>query len=373
MQLRRHRIDCGFVKSASQFMSPRELPVTETTTRFGIMGTGRITRRLVADLQSTDGVGVTAIASRDQQRSRWYADQYGIQHAVTGYQELIRRDDVDAVYVSLPPSMHASWSIAAAEHGKQVLCEKPLAMSLHEAKQIDAACNQAGVRWLDATGWLHHPRTDAFARWLDEDTFGKIGHVSAAVSFYEPFQSGDHRLDRSLGGGCLLDLAWYCAGLIAFANRGDHPIKVQARAVMRGEVPIRVTAMMSIGDHASATLSCGYDTATRKWFEIAGSKASLICDDFTRPWAQRPTRCWIHDSTGAVESHRFEGNQEHLMIQRFIGTAGVGDRDDLSSASENEHPLSAYHRYAFQTHAMLDAIDESTKHGGDEVCVKSIS
>ena len=325
--------------------------MTTTATRFGIIGTGRITRRLVADLQSTDGVSVTSIASRDGERARWYADQYGIENAVKGYGELLRRGDIDAVYISLPPSMHAQWSIAAAEHGKHVLCEKPLAMNLDQAKQIDAACQSNQVRWLDATGWLHHGRTGAFQTWMAEAKFGKVGHISASVSFYEPFQSGDHRLDRSLGGGCLLDLAWYAGGLIVLASLEQDPIAVQANAVMRGDVPVRVTAMMSLGSGVSATLSCGYDTATRKWFEIAGSKSSLICDDFTRPWAERATRCWIHDSTGSVESHTFEGNQERQMIQRFIG------QDDLAP----------FQRQALRTQALIDAIEQSIQAGSSSV------
>ncbi|KAA1258886.1 1,5-anhydro-D-fructose reductase [Rubripirellula obstinata] len=330
--------------------------MTKTTTRFGIIGTGRITRRLVADLQSTDHVAVTAIASRDAERARWYADQYGIENAVNGYDQLLARDDVDAVYVSLPPSMHAEWSIAAAESGRHVLCEKPLAMNLEQAKQIDTACRTHQVRWLDATGWLHHERSRAFEVWLLEQKFGKIGHISASVSFYEPFQSGDHRLDRSLGGGCLLDLAWYAGGLIVFASIDDLPISVQATAVMRGDVPIRVTALIKLSDDISATLSCGYDTATRKWFEIAGSKSSLICDDFTRPWTERPTRCWIHDSTGSVESHTFEGNQERNMIERLIG-----DED-----------LTPLHQQALQTQALLDAIDRSLQQGGQSVEVEGV-
>ena len=91
------------------------MTIQPAAVRFGAIGTGRITRRLVADLQSTDGVQVTAIASRSSDRARWYADQYGIVAAVQGYQRLLQRDDVDAVYISLPPSMHAEWSIAAAE------------------------------------------------------------------------------------------------------------------------------------------------------------------------------------------------------------------------------------------------------------------
>ncbi len=310
--------------------------------RFGILGTGRITRRLVADLQSTDGACVTAIASRTSQRAQWYADQYGIASAVCGYDALLQREDVDAVYISLPPSLHAEWAIAAAEHHKHVLCEKPLATTLKEAQSIVQQCREHNVRLLDATGWLHHERTAEFDRWLQSERFGKIGHVSAAVSFYQPFQSDDHRLDPSLGGGCLLDLGWYVAGLVRFVLKRP-PIALFADAVTGQGVSQRVTAMMWFENEMTATLSCGYDTATRKWFEVAGSDASLVCDDFTRPWADRPHRCWIHDASGKVESHTFEGSQERNMIGRLIG----------------DQPLQPFHQQALDTHRMLDAMIQS--------------
>lgn len=321
------------------------------TTRFGIIGTGRITRRLVADLQSTDGVSVTAIASRTSERARWYADQYGISSAVQGYSSLLTRDDVDAVYISLPPSLHHEWALRAAQQGKALLCEKPLALSVDQAESIDAACRKHGVRWLDATAWLHHARTEAFAQWVESGRLGDVGHITASVSFYQPFQSNDHRLDPALGGGCLLDLGWYAAGLVRFAA-GRLPSAVYADAVMDLGVPQRVTAMMWFDDGATATVSCGYDTATRKWFEVAGSAASLICDDFTRPWADRPHRCWIHDASGKVESHEFEGSQERRMIARLIG----------------DEPLGKWQQQAMDTQRILDAIGESVQ-SATRVCL----
>lgn len=310
--------------------------------RFGVMGTGRITRRLVADLQSTPGVDVVAIASRTQERARWCADQLGIATALEGYQRLVERDDIDAVYIALPPAMHAQWAIASAGTKKHVLCEKPLAVSTSEAIEIDEACRRHGVRWLDATGWLHHERTDDCSRWIREGRLGTIGHISAAVSFYQPFQSGDHRLDLSLGGGCVLDLGWYACGLARFVT-DSLPLCVSADVLWNEGVPQRLMAMLWFDECVTATISCGYDTATRKWFEVAGSSASLICDDFTRPWADRPPRCWIHDASGKVESHTFEGSQERRMISRLI--------DDTS--------LETFQLQALDTHRILDAIIES--------------
>jgi predicted dehydrogenase len=311
-------------------------------TRFGVMGTGRITRRLVADLQSTDGVEVTAIASRDANRAKWFADQYGIAAPVTGYETLLAREDVDAVYISLPPSLHTEWTKKAAQQKKHILCEKPLALRVDDVLDLAQSCQDNDVRWLDATAWLHNARTRHFRELLDANRFGTIGHISTGVSFYRPFLSDDHRLSPELGGGALLDLGWYCAGLIRFAA-GQLPSRVVAQATFENGVPLRVTAIMNFANGITATVSCGYDTATRKWCEIAGSAASLVCDDFTRPWANKPAGAWIHEASGEVHKLGFEGSQEQAMIARLI----------------SDEPLHEYWQQAIDTQQMLDAMAQS--------------
>jgi predicted dehydrogenase len=308
--------------------------------RFGVLGTGRITRRLVAELQQSLGVKVTAIASRDPARARWFADQFGIPNAMDGYQALLESNLVDAVYIALPPSLHARWAIGAAACGKHVLCEKPLTTTYDLAVELDQACQSSGVQWLDATGWLHHPRTARMLEIVSGGTLGCIKHVSASVSFFEPFQSGDHRLDAALGGGVLLDLGWYAFGLAAW-TAGCAPDSVFADCVHHRGIVNRVSAVCRFKNDVSATISCGYDTATRKWMEIAGEDASIICDDFTRPWQDRPARFWIHDRTGAVVSEQFEGNQEKNLIAAFR-SAIVGESD-----------LTAHRTLALQTQRTL--------------------
>ena len=319
---------------------------SQSLTRFGVIGTGRITRRLVADLQSTEGVQVTSIASRSMERADWFASQYGIAAAVNGYEALLQREDVDAVYISLPPSLHLEWCVNAAEAGKHVLCEKPLALTAGDVLQLHHACQSAGVRWLDATGWPHHGRTQQMLDLTRNGTIGKLGHISASVSFYRPFQSGEHRLDAELGGGCLLDLGWYAAGLSRyFVDQAPH--RVFADSIEESGVPIRTNAMLWFDNDVTASLSCGYDTATRKWCEIAGSDASVICDDFTRPWADRATRFWVHHASGEVESNEFSDAQERRMIETLIG----------------DQPLKRLHEQALQTQAILDAMSTSCQQG----------
>ncbi len=209
-----------------------------------------------------------------------------------------------------------------------------------------AACQENKVRWLDATGWLHHERTRTFADWFQNKKLGKLVHITTAVSFYEPFQSGEHRLNPELGGGCLLDLGWYAAGAIRFAV-GRLPRAVNADTIIRHGVSQRLTAMLWFDDDVTATISCGYDSSTRKWFEVAGSAASLICDDFTRPWPDRPTRCWIHDATGQVEPEEFSDSQERSMIEKLIRNESL---EDLQ-------------RQALDTQRTLDALQRSSESG----------
>lgn len=298
-----------------------------TGIRFGVLGTGRITRRMVAELQQAAGVRVAGIASRDASRARWYANQFGIPQAMGDYAALVHSDHIDAIYIALPPASHAQWAIAAAAAGKHVLCEKPLATTLEDTLRIEAACATARVSWIDATAWLHHQRTAAMQEIIAAGQLGKVKHVSSAVSFFEPFQSDDHRLSESLGGGCLLDLGWYAFGATVWAAGGVAPQRVFATGRRRGQVWDRVSAVCVFDDGVSATINCGFDTATRKWMEVAGDKASIICDDFTRPWSDRPPRFWIHDRTGAVRSETFEGNQEARMVATLVeeihGTADL--------------------------------------------------
>ncbi len=359
--------------------------MTSPPIRFGVLGTGRITRRLVADLQSTPGSTVTAIASRGAERARWAADSLGIAAAVDGYDGLLARDDVDAVYVALPPSLHHRWTLAACGAGKHVLCEKPVALTAAEVTEMINAATRANVRFLDATAWLHHARTEQFRRWLttatpqadaaiaaakqdelfadesqaDDDrlTFklGPLRHVSAAVSFPNPFQSGDHRLDANLGGGALLDLGWYAAGMIRFATAG-LPEQVYATAVIRDGIDVRVSATMRFTDETTATMSCGFDTSTRKWCEIAGENSSIVCDDFTRPWADKPARSWVHEASGKVHSFvpPIENcHQEREMIARLVDWIRTGP------SADGRNPWQSFHDQALQTQRLLDALGTS--------------
>ena len=164
-----------------------------------------------------------------------------------------------------------------------------------------------------------------------------------------------------MGGGCLLDLGWYAAGILRLANDG-LPLTVNAQSVMRGGVPYRVTAIMNFPNDVSTTMSCAFDTATRKWFEIAGEEASIVCDDFTRPWPDKPARGWVHEASGKVHPFSCECHQEHNMISRLIGWINATEQDEQLWDSPSP-PWESYHRQALETQRMLEAMETSMTTG----------
>jgi xylose dehydrogenase (NAD/NADP) len=112
--------------------------------RWGFLSTARINARLLAAAEKTDQAEVVAVASREPDRAEAYASEHGIPHAYGSYERLLEDEEIDAVYISLPNSMHVEWSIRALAAGKHVLCEKPLTRSSGEAEEAFDAAERAG-------------------------------------------------------------------------------------------------------------------------------------------------------------------------------------------------------------------------------------
>src|SRR5690606_26020783 len=129
--------------------------------RWGILGTARIATKVAAAIQQSNGAELTAIASRSRDKAADWAATWNIPRSFATYEELLRCDEIDAVYIPLPPSLHAEWSTRAAEVGKHVLCEKPLGGTLADATAIVNACERANVQLMDGVMWRHTPRAQA--------------------------------------------------------------------------------------------------------------------------------------------------------------------------------------------------------------------
>src|SRR3954451_2181189 len=128
--------------------------------RFGVIGTGRIADAVIKGIRMSNNSELTAVASRDLQRCQAWANERGVTNVFDSYEKMLASDTIDAAYVPLPNSLHKEWSIRAAQNGKHVLCEKPLALNAAEAEEMIAAAESAGVKLMEAFMYRFHPQTE---------------------------------------------------------------------------------------------------------------------------------------------------------------------------------------------------------------------
>ncbi|MDX1495553.1 MAG: Gfo/Idh/MocA family oxidoreductase, partial [Longimicrobiales bacterium] len=180
--------------------------MSDSPVRWGVLSTANIGRAAVNPaIQASSNGELVAVASRDADRARAFASEHGIPESCGSYEALLERDDIDAVYIPLPNSMHREWTIRAAEAGKHVLCEKPLALDAAECEEMEAAAAEAGVKLMEAFMYRFHPRTERVVEMLREGVVGEPKTVRSTFTFR--LRSRDNiRLDPDLGGGALMDV-----------------------------------------------------------------------------------------------------------------------------------------------------------------------
>ena len=287
---------------------------TKPPVRWGILSTANIAKKIARAINLSSNAELIAIASRTEERAISWAKNHNVPIAYGSYHELLSDDTIDAVYIPLPPSMHAEWTIRAAEHGKHILCEKPLSTNSEEATNMAETCRKNSVQLMDGVMWVHHDRTELMKEKLD--CLGELRRVTAAFTFnWQTIQINNIRAKPELGGGCLGDLGYYCVRAILWAFEA-LPTCVYATARYKVGVDYNFSGLLWFEGERIATFDCGFDTGLRRWFEVAGTQGSLVCDDFTIPNSEETARFWIHGENNDKYETDF-CNQEVKMIERF--------------------------------------------------------
>jgi predicted dehydrogenase len=247
--------------------------------RLGLLSTANINRMILAAARETDAVDVVAVASRDGARAQAYAAEQGIARAHAGYEVLLDDPDVDAVYVSLPNSLHVDWSVRALEAGKHVLCEKPFARTAAAAERAFDAAEREGRLLAEAFMYRHHPQTKAVAALVADGAIGELVALRAAFSFALE-DSANVRLDPELEGGALMDIGCYCvSGMRLLAGEPRH---VAAQQVT-GETGVDLTfaAALRFANGAVGTFHCSMALPRAQGLEAFGTEGTLLVE---APW-----------------------------------------------------------------------------------------
>lgn len=195
--------------------------------RFGIISTAKIGREAVVPaIQDAENCVVTAVASRDLARAREMADRFSAPHAFGSYEEMLASDTIDAVYIPLPTSQHIEWAIKAADAGKHVLCEKPIALKAAEIDKLIAARDRNKVLISEAFMVTYAPVWRKVRSLIAEGAIGKLRHVQGVFTYFNR-DPGNMRNIPELGGGGLPDIGVYPTISTRFST-GLEPLRIQA-------------------------------------------------------------------------------------------------------------------------------------------------
>jgi D-xylose 1-dehydrogenase (NADP+, D-xylono-1,5-lactone-forming) len=266
---------------------------------WGVLSTASIGRLVIEATRDADHAQFVAVASRDADRARAFADELGLEASFGSYEELLASRAVDAVYVALPVALHTEWTVKALEAGRHVLCEKPLATSAADAARCFAAAEAAGRHCVEGLMYRHHPQTTLARELVAAGAIGRLAYVRAALTV--SVLPGDIRRSPELGGGALGDLGCYCASAIRlFAG---EPERVWATQVRDGEggVDLRLAAALRLPADVLAQFDVALDLTRRDELELVGTEGRLTVPD---PWLCRATH---------LELSR-DGQVEHVPV-----------------------------------------------------------
>ena len=290
--------------------------------RIGILGAANIARSFCRGVAGSALIDVAAVASRSRSKGEAFAAESGIGRVHDSYEALLADDAIEAVYIPLPNHLHAEWAIRAAEAGKHILCEKPLAVGATDVLAMFEATERHGVHLVEAYPYMAQPQTLRLRELLAEGVVGQPIMVSASFGFAmcapdgTPLRDpGNIRLDPATAGGALLDAGTYPMSLIRIAA-GERPSRVWAvgRDTTSG-VDLTVAATIEFPTGLFAQLSCSMATVGHRLALIVGAAGAI------------ETSYNNHASAGAglsLQVKRSTGVSDPFVTEEVPGGDGFG-------------------------------------------------
>ncbi len=234
------------------------------TIHWGILGAGKIAeRQMVSAIAQAPDQQLIAVMRRDLAQARAFADQHGVPHAYASVGALVADGDVNAVYVATPPYLHAEQTIQAAEEGKHVLCEKPLALNTTQAQQMIDACRANSVLLMVCYYQRYNTRHQQIKALLDSGAIGQVTAVRMNFSdYFPPAPEFWHHNPAISGGGPLMDLGTHCIDLLTYLC---GPITAVTAMVdtLAAASPVEDTAtlLLRLTNGAQAVITSHWSTA----------------------------------------------------------------------------------------------------------------
>ncbi|MCR4267500.1 Gfo/Idh/MocA family protein [Nitratireductor sp. ZSWI3] len=324
--------------------------------RWGILSTAKIGReQVIPQIQDAENGVVTAIASRDEAKARALAARFGIPHVFSSYEALVNSPEVDAVYIPLPTSDHVAWAIRAADAGKHVLVEKPLALNARDIARVIEARDRNNVVVSEAFMVTYHPQWLKVRSLIGEGAIGRLRHVQGAFCYHN-IDPANMRNKPELGGGGLPDIGVYPIVTTRFAS-GMEPHRVQA-AVERDPVfgtDIYASVKADFGSF-ELTFYVATQMALRQSMVFHGESGFIEVEAPFNPPNYGDARVVVHDASHSVASvYRFAGARQYRLQAEAIARAARGEDAAIFPLEDS-----------VRNQRLIDAIYRASEHEGWE-------
>jgi len=344
--------------------------------RWGVLGVAKIAvEKVIPAMQAGANCQVTAIGSRDLRKAKTAAEQLSIPKPYGSYEELLADDEIDAIYNPLPNHLHVPWSIRAAEAGKHVLCEKPIGMSVNEARSLLDARNRTGVKIQEAFMVRTHPQ------WIgarDLVMQGRIGELVSMAGYFSYFNRDANNIRNisEYGGGALMDIGCYLIHTSRFIF-GRKPNRVSALIDRDPEMEIDhltsfimdfATDNLAGGDSSTAKRTgrhsigtCSTQAAPYQRVQIVGTRGRIEIEvPFNAP-PNRPCRIFVDDGSSlfgkGVEVVEFPVCNQYTIQGDLFSKAIRGDGEQAVSVEDS-----------IENMEVIEAVFRSAKSGAWERC-----
>ncbi len=327
--------------------------------RWGVLGAAKIgLKKVIPAMQQGDWSAITAIASRDLSKARAAASELGIAKAYGSYEELLADPEIEAVYNPLPNHLHVPWSIRAADAGKHVLCEKPISLTVAEARTLLEARDRTGVLIEEAFMVRTHPQ---WLRVRELVASGRIGKLRSIVGFFS-YSNADPENIRNVpnfGGGALMDIGCYPITIARFLF-GEEPRRAVSQIERDPAMKIdRLTSAILDFPSGQAVFTCSTQLAPWQRMQIFGTRGRIEIEiPFNAP-VDRPTRIYVDDGSdifgGGIETESFPVCDQYT-IQGDLFSRAIREKTPIATPLED----------ALKNMAVIEAVFRSADSGAWE-------
>jgi len=324
--------------------------------RWGVLGVANIAiRHVMPAMLQGEWSEVVAIASRSLEKARRASEAFGIPRAYGSYEELLADDQVEAIYNPLPNHLHVPWSIKAAEAGKHVLCEKPIALDASEAQKLVETRNRTGMKIQEAFMVRTHPQWLAVREMIRQGQIGEIRSVGGCFTYFNR-DPENVRNKADIGGGALMDIGCYPITMSRFLF-GEEPRRVFGFIERDPDFGTdRLTSATLEFPSGQSVFTCSTQSTPYQRMQILGTRGRIEVEiPFNAP-ADRSTRVFVDDG-----SDLFGSGVRTIEFPTCNQYTVQGDAFSRSIRTNSEQPIPLTD--AVKNMAVIDAVFRSAKSG----------